>query len=361
MPGVRAIISAEDAPGRHGIGIADHPLFAVDRIRYDGEPIVAIAAETLEQAQAAVEAVVVELEPLPAVLSMAEALAPDARWYIPTGRPTRFCLRAGPAPATWPGRQRWSAATPARPSRDPTSRSLRAPFGWGGRTISRLSPAPWSHPTRTAVSTSRPRPRFPGRSALPRRAFLAYRRLRCGSTVPAVGGGFGLKFDWALEPFAALLARAAGRPVRLVNSRQEEMLTCLCRENAEIQHSLRRHWRWRDRRPGSGGADGLRRLWRRADIPHHHDGAYARRQLPPRLGAARRAARSTPTPRRTAPSAPATASTTPSRWSGTPTRSARRSGWTRWSSAAATCSATGISGRPARSSRAMSLRPCLIA
>ncbi len=78
MPGVRAVISAEDAPGRHGIGIADHPLFAVDRIRYDGEPIVAVAAETLAQAQAAVEAVVVELEPLPAVLSMAEALAPGA-------------------------------------------------------------------------------------------------------------------------------------------------------------------------------------------------------------------------------------------------------------------------------------------
>jgi len=54
-------------------------------------------------------------------------------------------------------------------------------------------------------------------------------------TVPAVGGGFGLKFDCALEPFAALLARAAERPVRLVNSRQEEMLTCLCRENAEIR------------------------------------------------------------------------------------------------------------------------------
>ena len=53
-------------------------------------------------------------------------------------------------------------------------------------------------------------------------------------TVPPVGGGFGLKFDWALEPFAALLTRATGRPVRLVNSRQEEMLTCLCRENADI-------------------------------------------------------------------------------------------------------------------------------
>jgi CO/xanthine dehydrogenase Mo-binding subunit len=54
-------------------------------------------------------------------------------------------------------------------------------------------------------------------------------------TVPPVGGGFGLKFDLAIEPFAALLARASGRPVQLVNSREEEMLTCLFRENADIR------------------------------------------------------------------------------------------------------------------------------
>src|ERR1700677_1730338 len=41
MPGVRAIITGADAPFRYGIGIADHPLFAIDRIRHDGEPIAA--------------------------------------------------------------------------------------------------------------------------------------------------------------------------------------------------------------------------------------------------------------------------------------------------------------------------------
>ena len=54
-------------------------------------------------------------------------------------------------------------------------------------------------------------------------------------TVPPVGGGFGQKFDCTLEPYAAILARKSGQPVRLVYSRQEEMLTCLCRENAEIK------------------------------------------------------------------------------------------------------------------------------
>jgi len=38
-----------------------------------------------------------------------------------------------------------------------------------------------------------------------------------------------------VEPFAALLARASGRPVRLVNTRRDEMQTALCRENAEIR------------------------------------------------------------------------------------------------------------------------------
>ena len=56
MPGVRAIVTAADAPGMIGIGIADHPLFARDVIRYDGEPIAAIAADTLMQAQAALAA-----------------------------------------------------------------------------------------------------------------------------------------------------------------------------------------------------------------------------------------------------------------------------------------------------------------
>jgi CO/xanthine dehydrogenase Mo-binding subunit len=78
MPGVRAIITGADVPIRHGIGIADHPLFAIDRIRYDGEPIAAIAADTFAQAQAAAAAIAVELEPLPAVISMADALAPGA-------------------------------------------------------------------------------------------------------------------------------------------------------------------------------------------------------------------------------------------------------------------------------------------
>lgn len=79
MPGVRAIATIEDAPGMHGIGIADHPLFSSGVVRFHGEQIAAVAADTYEQAKAAARAIEVELEPLPAVLTMAEALAPARR------------------------------------------------------------------------------------------------------------------------------------------------------------------------------------------------------------------------------------------------------------------------------------------
>ncbi|RYD90375.1 MAG: xanthine dehydrogenase family protein molybdopterin-binding subunit, partial [Sphingomonadales bacterium] len=78
MKGVRAVVTYQDAPGLHGIGIADHPLFARDVIRFHGEPLAAIAADTLEIARAAAAAVTVEVEPLSALLTMADALAKDA-------------------------------------------------------------------------------------------------------------------------------------------------------------------------------------------------------------------------------------------------------------------------------------------
>jgi CO/xanthine dehydrogenase Mo-binding subunit len=235
MPGVRAVVTAADAPFRHGIGIADHPLFATDRIRYDGEPVAAIAADTLAQAQAAAAAVVVDLEPLPAAISMADALAPNAPLVHADWRDYEVLFEGGARG----GNVAWEAtvvrgdvdAAFARPDVEIVESTFRvgrqnhlalepraviAAYEDGRFHIETSTQVPWSIKNATA-------------------RFLNVPASEVRVTVPPVGGGFGLKFDWALEPFAALLTRAAGRPVRLVNSRQEEMLTCLCRENAEIR------------------------------------------------------------------------------------------------------------------------------
>ena len=135
----------------------------------------------------------------------------------------------------WLGKRRSCAATPTPRSRAAMLRSSKACFGSGGKTIVSFEPravVASYEDGRFHIETSTQVP-WSVRNVTARLLNVPASQIRV--TVPAVGGGFGLKFDCALEPFAALLARAAERPVRLVNSRQEEMLTCLCRENAEIR------------------------------------------------------------------------------------------------------------------------------
>lgn len=81
VPGVRLIVTAEDLPQpvpRFGPQVQDRPVIAVDQVNYHGEPVAAVAAETKEAAEEAVDLVRVEYEDLPAVFGVDAALAPDA-------------------------------------------------------------------------------------------------------------------------------------------------------------------------------------------------------------------------------------------------------------------------------------------
>ncbi len=235
MPGVRAIATDADAPGLHGLGIADHPIFARKVIRYHGEPLAAVAADTLEQARAAADAIELELQPLPSVLTMEEALAADARLIHPDWKDYEILYEG----AARGGNIAWEATvargdTDAAFARDDVTivegcyrvgrqnhvsfepRAVVASFEDGRFHIQTSTQVPWTVRHVTAKVLGIPE-----------------HQIRV--TAPAVGGGFGLKFDCSLEPYAAILAKKAGRGVSLVNSRREEMMTCLCRENAEIR------------------------------------------------------------------------------------------------------------------------------
>jgi aerobic carbon-monoxide dehydrogenase large subunit len=93
-PGVLAVLTGENLQKR-GLGtllpgvrrrrrngapafVCPQPLLARGRVRYVGDPVVFIVAETLNQAKDAAELIAVEYEPLPAVISAEAALAPDA-------------------------------------------------------------------------------------------------------------------------------------------------------------------------------------------------------------------------------------------------------------------------------------------
>ena len=79
LPGVHAVLTHADVPGRktYGLEFADQPVLAAGRVRYHGEAVALVAAEEPEQARRAAEAVRVEYEPLEPVVDMERALTQE--------------------------------------------------------------------------------------------------------------------------------------------------------------------------------------------------------------------------------------------------------------------------------------------
>ncbi len=77
-PGVKAVVTGKDFPYLFGAAIKDQPFLAIDRVRYVGDPVVAVAATTEREAQYARDLVKVEYEELPAITDMRLALDPEA-------------------------------------------------------------------------------------------------------------------------------------------------------------------------------------------------------------------------------------------------------------------------------------------
>jgi CO/xanthine dehydrogenase Mo-binding subunit len=84
IPGVVAILTGDDLrnlPGnsmRWGLSLRDRPVIALEKVRYVGDPVAAVAALDEATAEEALDAIVVTYEPLPYITSAREALAPDA-------------------------------------------------------------------------------------------------------------------------------------------------------------------------------------------------------------------------------------------------------------------------------------------
>ncbi len=80
MPGVVGIITEKDIKGTNRVreAVNDKPLLMENMVRSYGDPVAIVAAETREQARAAAAAVKIELEPLKPMMTVQEALAPDA-------------------------------------------------------------------------------------------------------------------------------------------------------------------------------------------------------------------------------------------------------------------------------------------
>src|SRR5687768_3853078 len=99
-PGVFAVLTAQDVPGKNLIPMIhpDWPVLAEGEVRHVGEGVALVAAESREALAEALAAIVVEYEPLPAVLDMEAALAAGdviTQWTIRRGAADVALSRAG--------------------------------------------------------------------------------------------------------------------------------------------------------------------------------------------------------------------------------------------------------------------------
>ncbi len=222
LPGVAAVVSGRDAPLRFGEVIKDQTAFAVDRVRYIGEPIAAIAAESDAVARAAAELIRVEYEDLPVLFDPLVALAPDAPLLHPDAahyaapetvlREVNLCSRA--TLVTGDVDAGFHAAARIFEDEYTTHSVHQAPM----ETRAVLADVDAHGRVTLHASTQHP---FGVRAQVAEALGLPLTDVRVST--PHVGGGFGSKLEASVELYAALLARKARRSVKLVNARDEDL------------------------------------------------------------------------------------------------------------------------------------------
>jgi CO/xanthine dehydrogenase Mo-binding subunit len=225
LPGVLAVLTAADAPARRYGSfdfVIDRTLFATDVVRFEGEVVAAVAAVTPEAAAAAVEAIDVDYEDLPAVLDVEAALEPGSPLVHEAIASYAHDPNLAPAGNV--------AARSTIVKGDAAAALAAAPIVVRERYVADMAhPVPiephavtadWSG-DRVTVYSSTQVP-FVARKMTAEVLEIPEQRVRV--VVSHLGGGFGGKCDFHFEAHVAALARACRRPVRLVLTRREEFI-----------------------------------------------------------------------------------------------------------------------------------------
>ena len=226
-PGVRAVVTGKDFPYTFGSLIQDQSFLAMDKVRFVGEPVVAVAAETEAAAQEAVEKVKVVYEDLPAVFDPREAMAEGAplihekladyiRFNVDilpgTNVATHYAYSLGDVEKGFSESEEIFEDTFYVHSVAHSPMETHAAVAQVAQGSERFT-----------VWSSTDRPYYMARE-FANGMGIALSKIRIISNY--TGGGFGGKGGLVAEPIAAALARfAGGRPVKVVFSREEELAT----------------------------------------------------------------------------------------------------------------------------------------
>lgn len=231
--GVIAVLTGSDldrlAQPEWGLFYEDRPVIARDRVRYVGEPVAVVIAETQAQAENAAEFVNITYEPLPNCGNAVEAVSAGAPLIHPNFAPIAdfyFKGRARGVEGTNIFQEYFIEHGDVDSAEVGVDQIFEHSYSFPGISHFALEPhcaiakldetglTVWSGAqSPTAVQ-----------KVLSRVFGMPLARVRV--IVPYVGGGFGGKASVKIEPMVVAAAQKAGRPVKILFSLEESMLTC---------------------------------------------------------------------------------------------------------------------------------------
>ena len=233
LPGVVCVLTSKDAPGaklttdmpgqtgRAARAGSDAPVLAGEMVRFVGEPIALVAAETLAIAERALKLIEIEYEPLPGVFDPVEALEPGAPViFEPDNVVARWKIRKGDVEVGMAAADVVVENTFRMPFVEHAYLELESGVGWvdeQGVINIRAGTQVIEHFRNIARAVGVPQNKIRVRGTL-------------------VGGGFGGKEDITVEIFLALLAKHTQRPVKLVYTREESFIAQSKRHPFIITH-----------------------------------------------------------------------------------------------------------------------------
>ncbi|MFQ5430486.1 MAG: xanthine dehydrogenase family protein molybdopterin-binding subunit [Phycisphaerae bacterium] len=226
IPGVIAVHTAEDMPGtnRQGLIHRDHPVLVEDHIRFRGDAIAIVVAETEIAARRGREAVEVDYEPLPVVATMDDALAPGAPKLHPDGNIMGGKrIRKGDVDAALAASDAIVSETFVTQTVDHAFLDLEAGIAcWDGRLLTIHASGQWAHEERrlTALALG-----------------LPIESVRI--ITPATGGAFGGREDISIQITLGMAAlRHPGKTIAMRYSREESMRARHKRHALRIYYTL---------------------------------------------------------------------------------------------------------------------------
>ncbi len=207
VPGVHAVLSHRDVPGHNQMGpvVQDEPCLAEAEVLCCGQAVFLVAAETEDQCRRAASLITVHYDPLPAILTIDEAIAANSMLGSPRSvsrGDVEAALRSSPhriqGELRTGAQEHWYLESQA---------ALCIPGEQGTMSVHASSQNPSE--TQTLVAE-----------------VLGIRKHQVNVEVRRIGGGFGGKETQAnhVACWAALLARATGRPVKIRLFRDDDMI-----------------------------------------------------------------------------------------------------------------------------------------